>query len=396
MIAGPPSGPPARIGVFTATRAEYGLLRPVLERMEASERLTPRLIVSGTHLSARHGATVSEIEADGRAIAARVPVPLASDDAASVAADMAAVLTGAAQAYQALALDAVMILGDRTEALGAAAAAVPFGVPILHLEGGHRTAGAVDDAIRHAVTKLSSLHFTAAEPYRRRLLQLGEAPDRVFTVGSTGADNLTAFGPSTRAEVAALLDRDLEPGFLLVTFHPETLAEQSPRVQIDAFLTGLASVTDRKMVVTLPNADAGADEIRAALTDFAAERPGQVHIFESLGARRYAAALTACDAVVGNSSSGVIEAPAAGVPSIDVGGRQEGRLKPASVIGCDNTPAAVAAALQQALDPAFTAAARKQPPPFGDGRAAERIVAILERTDFKGLARKPFVDLDFG
>jgi UDP-hydrolysing UDP-N-acetyl-D-glucosamine 2-epimerase len=386
----------ARIGVFTATRAEYGLLRPVLTRMAASERLTPLLIVSGTHLSERHGATVSEIEADGQAVAARLPLPLAGDDPASVAADMAAVLAGAAQAYRDLALDAVMILGDRTEALAAASAAVPFALPILHLEGGHRTAGAVDDAVRHAVSKLASLHFTAAEPYRRRLLQLGEAPERVFTVGSTGVDNLRGFGRSSRAEVAALLDMDLEPGFLLVTFHPETLAGSSPRDQIDAFLAGLASITDRKLVITLPNADAGADQIRAALEDFAAARPGQVRLFASLGARRYAAALTACDAVVGNSSSGVIEAPAAGAPSVDVGGRQAGRLKPASVIECENTPSAVAAALRQALDPAFAEAARNQPPPFGDGRAAERIVEVLERTDFQGLARKPFVDLDQG
>jgi UDP-hydrolysing UDP-N-acetyl-D-glucosamine 2-epimerase len=382
-----------RIGVFTATRAEYGLLRPVLARLEASARLQPFLIVSGTHLSDRHGATVAEIEADGRAIAARIPVPLAADDGVSVAQDMATVLAGAAKAYVELKLDAVMILGDRTEALAAAAAAVPFGLPVLHLEGGHRTAGAVDDAIRHAVTKLAALHFTAAEPYSRRIVQMGEAADRVFTVGATGVDNLVAFGRSDRAGVAQMLGADLEPGFLLVTFHPETLAAVSAEGQIDAFLTGLGTVTDRKIVITLPNADAGSEAIRAALKTFAAERPDQVRTFESLGARRYAAALTACDAVVGNSSSGVIEAPGAGVPSVNVGDRQAGRLKPASVIDCANTPDAIAAALKQALDPAFTEMAHSQPAPFGDGRAAERIVAVLEATDFRGLARKPFIDL---
>jgi UDP-hydrolysing UDP-N-acetyl-D-glucosamine 2-epimerase len=382
-----------RIGVFTATRAEYGLLRPVLAKLDASERLEPLLIVSGTHLSDRHGATVAEIEADGRAIAARIPVLLAGDDAVSIAQDMAAVLAGAARAYSELTLDAVIILGDRTEALAAAAAAVPLGLPVLHLEGGHRTAGAVDDAIRHAVTKLAALHFTAAEPYSRRIVQMGEAPDRVFTVGATGVDNLVAFGRSDRAAVSEMLGADLEPGFLLVTFHPETLAEVSAEAQIDAFLKGLATVNDRKIVITLPNADAGSGAIRAALKTFAEDRQGQVLTFESLGARRYAAALTACDAVVGNSSSGVIEAPAAGTPSINVGDRQAGRLKPASVIDCANTPEAIAAALKRVLDPTFLEAARRQPAPFGDGRAAERIVAVLEATDFKGLARKPFVDL---
>ena len=382
-----------RIGVFTATRAEYGLLRPVLSRLDVSTALEPRLIVSGTHLSPRHGATVTEIEADGREIAARIPVPLRNDDAASVAADMAAVLAGAAQTYVSLGLDAVMVLGDRTEVLAAAAAAVPFGLPILHLEGGHRTAGAVDDAIRHAVTKLAALHFTAAEPYRRRILQMGEAPERVFTVGSTGVDNLKAYGPSTRAEVSALLGADLEPGYLLATLHPETLATISATEQIERFLAGLAGAGDRKLVVTMPNADAGSRAVRAALEWFALGRPGQVLTFESLGARRYAAALTACDAVIGNSSSGVIEAPAAGVPSVNVGDRQAGRLRPPSVIDCAGTPDAVAKGLARALDPAFRAAARRQPPPFGDGHAAERIVAVLEGVDFAGLARKSFIDL---
>jgi UDP-N-acetylglucosamine 2-epimerase (non-hydrolysing) len=387
---------PARIGVFTGTRAEYGLLRPVLTRLEASARLEAVLIVSGTHLSERHGATVSEIEADGRTIAARIPVPLAGDDGVSVANDMAAVLAGAAVAYAELKLDAVMILGDRTEALAAAAAAVPLGLPILHLEGGHRTAGAVDDAARHAITKLAALHFTAAEPYSRRIVQMGEAAGRVFTVGATGVDNLVAFGRASRAEVAVMLGLapdGLEPGFVVVTFHPETLAATSTEAQIAAFLKGLATVEGRKIVITLPNADAGARAVRAALKAFADERPDQVLTFESLGARRYAAALTACDAVVGNSSSGVIEAPAAGTPSVNVGERQSGRLKPPSVIDCANRPEAVAAALKQALDPIFRTAARHQPAPFGDGRAAERIVEVLERTDFSGLARKPFVDM---
>ena len=382
----------ARIGVFTATRAEYGLLRPVLARLDASDRLEPLLIVSGTHLSPRHGETVAEIEADGRTIAARVPVPLAGDDGASVAADMAAVLAGAAKAYATLELDAVMLLGDRTEALAAAAAATPLRLPILHLEGGHRTDGAIDDAIRHAITKLAALHFTAAEPYRRRILQLGEAEERVFTVGSTGFDNLLAFGRGSRAEAATMLGVDLEPGFLLVTFHPETLADGPAAMQIDRFLAGLAEVGERKLVITMPNADAGAGAIRAALQTFAEARPDQVVLFESLGARRYAAVLTACDAVVGNSSSGVIEAPAAGVPSVNVGERQAGRMKPPSVIDCANTPEAIAGAVARALDPAFREAARHQPPAFGDGHAAERIVAVLEATDFTRLGRKPFVD----
>ena len=381
----------ARIGVFTATRAEYGLLRPVLAAMEASALLEPVLIVSGTHLSDRHGRTLSEIEADGRTPAALIPVPLAGNAPADVAADMAAVLAGLGAALPGLRLDALMVLGDRTEVLAAAAAAVPFGLPILHLEGGHRTTGAVDDAIRHAVTKLSALHFTAAEAYRQRILQLGEAPERVFTVGSTAVETILA-ARTDRAKVARMLKADLEPGFLLVTFHPETLATATPGEQIAAFLAGLGSVRDRKLVITRPNADVGSDAVRAALDAFAAERPDQVMLYESLGANRYAAALTACDAVVGNSSSGVIEAPIAGVPSVNVGGRQDGRIKPPSVLDCPNAPGAVAEAVTRAVDPAFVDAARRQPAPFGDGGAPGRITKVLEAADFKGLARKLFVD----
>lgn len=381
-----------RIGVFTATRAEYGLLRPVLTALEASRALEPRLIVGGTHLSQRHGETLTEIEADGRQADARVPVPLAGDDGASVAGDMAATLAGAAKAYEALALDAVLMLGDRTEVLAAAAAAVPLGLPILHLEGGHRTAGAVDDAIRHAVTKLAALHFTAAEPYRQRILQMGEAPERVFTVGSTAVDNLKAVAAEPQGPIVARAGLDLSNGFLLATFHPETLGDRTPEDQIAAFLSGLSAVTDRPLLITRPNADAGSVAVRTALDAFAVERPGQVRIVESLGARGYLRALMACDAVVGNSSSGVIEAPAAGTPSVNVGLRQDGRLKPPSVIDCPLEPAAIADAIHRATATSFKTVAQSQPPPFGDGHAGQRIVEILEGTDFAGLARKPFID----
>ncbi len=383
----------ARIGVFTATRAEYGLLRPVLAALEASATLEPLLIVAGAHLSARHGASLSEIESDGRRPDALVPAPMDADDGLSVARDMAATLAGCAEAYASLALDAVILLGDRTEALAAATAAVPLQLPILHLEGGHRTAGAVDDAIRHAITKLAALHFTAAEPYRRRLLQMGEAPERVFTVGSTGVDNLTAFGRSTPQEASAVTGLDLSPGFLLATFHPETLGTLSPVDQIAAFLRGLDTARDRLILITLPNADAGSGAIRDAIAAFASDRPGRVRVAESLGARGYAAALTACHAVIGNSSSGMIEAPAVGTPVVNVGDRQAGRLRSPGVIDCALEPTAIAEAIARALTPEFQTLARSQPAVFGDGHAGERIVAILEATDLKGLARKPFIDL---
>lgn len=382
-----------RIGVFTATRAEFGLLRPVIAALERSAVLEPAVIVSGAHLSGRHGMTVREIEAEGVAIAARVPVPLRSDRPVDIAADMAATLTGCAEAYERLNLDAVLMLGDRTELLAAAAAAVPLALPILHLEGGHLTHGAVDDAVRHAVSKLAALHFTAAESYRQRLIQMGEAPDRVFTVGSTAADNLRVFGRRTRAEVEAELGVSLAPGFILATFHPETLGTASPEAQTDAFLKGLEAGRDgRKVLITLPNTDAGSDAVRTRIEAWAGKNADWVTARTSLGARLYLAALTACDAVAGNSSSGVIEAPIAAVPCVNVGDRQAGRLRPPGVIDAPLEPEAIASSLARALDPAFRAEAAKASSPFGDGRAADRIVAVLEAADFSSLARKPFVD----
>lgn len=380
------------IGVFTGSRADYGLLRPVLTALDKSPTLRPALIVGGAHLSDRHGRTLAEIEADGRAPSARVVSPMAGDDGLSAARDMGATLTGAAQAYVDLGLDAVLLLGDRTEALAAAAAAVPLALPVLHLEGGHRTAGAIDDAIRHAISKLAALHFTSAEPYRRRLLQLGEAPDRVFVVGSTAVDNLKAHGRSTPQEASRLTGLDLPEGFVLVTFHPETLAARPATAQVAAFLEGLGTVQDRALLITLPNADAGSGAVEEAMRAFAEARPGQVRLARSLGSRGYAAALTACDLVVGNSSSGLVEAPAAGKPCVNVGDRQEGRLRGPGVIDCALEPVAVAAAVTRGLSPDFQALAATHTAMFGDGDAGPRIVEILEGVDLARLARKPFVD----
>jgi UDP-hydrolysing UDP-N-acetyl-D-glucosamine 2-epimerase len=213
-----------RIGVFTATRAEYGLLYPVLKAMSADPAFDVRLIVSGTHLSPSHGMTVREIEADGQPIAARLPILADGDDALAVGLTLGAAVTECAKAFADLDLDALMLLGDRTELLGAAAAAAAMRVPIIHLEGGHVTEGAVDDAVRHAVTKLAALHFTAAAPYRSRILQMGEDPACVHVVGSTGLDNLLAEGVRTVSEMSELLGLDLEPGYLLTTSTRRPLA----------------------------------------------------------------------------------------------------------------------------------------------------------------------------
>ena len=380
-----------RIGVFTATRAEYGLLAPVLEALDASKTLEPCLIVSGAHLSERHGLTVREIEADGRAIAAHARLPLAGDDGVSVAQDMAAATAGVAKAAVELKLDALMLLGDRTETLGAAIAAVPLALPILHLEGGHRTAGAVDDAIRHAITKLAALHFTAHPDYARRLRQMGEADERIFVVGSTATDRLARLPALSLDALNGQLGSSLRPGFLLATLHPETLSALTPADQAARFLQALEGV-DADVLFTLPNADAGGQAITAAIQAFVASHSKRTLVVPSLGADRYLQAARLAGAVIGNSSSGVIEAPMVRTPSVDIGERQAGRLKTPGVIHAAFHSAAIREAIQRALDPALRRSLADSPPPFGDGRAAERIVEVLERFDLTGLARKPFVD----
>ena len=387
------NGRKMRIGVFTATRAEYGLLYPVLAALRGSERLESVLIVSGTHLSPDHGMTVAEIEADGQTIAARIPIQQPGDDALSIGLAMAAALKGCVEAFSTLDLDAILLLGDRTELLGAAAAATALQLPILHLEGGHVTEGAVDDSVRHAITKLATLHFTAAEPYRQRIIQMGEDPDRVFTVGSTGLDNLMAEGARSVEQIGAEIGLDLSPGFLLVTYHPETLGSQTPEAQMAALRQALDSLLDFKVLYTLPNADEGNKAIRRAIADHATAAPDRVFAVESLGRRRYAWALSAAAAVVGNSSSGVIEAPAHHVATINIGDRQHGRLRAASVLDVPAEAAAIGQAIRIGVSPEFRRSIRDQINPMGDGAAGRRIVEILEGTAFEALGRKRFRDL---
>lgn len=382
-----------RIGVFTATRAEYGLLYPVIQALRASARFETLLIVSGAHLSPDHGLTVSEIERDGQPIAARVPIQQPGDDALAVVRTMASAVAGCAEAFHSLALDAVMLLGDRTELLGAAGAATVLRIPILHLEGGHITEGAVDDAVRHAITKLAALHFTAAEPYRARIIQMGEDPARVFMVGSTGLDNLLAEGARTVGEVGAALGLDLAPGFLLTTFHPETLGQETAADQMAALRTALDGFMDVKVLYTLPNADEGNLAIREAIAAHVAAQPDRVFARESLGRRRYAWALSAAAAVVGNSSSGVIEAPVHKVATINIGGRQDGRLRAPSVIDVPAEAGAIRAAVARGISAEFRASICDQVSPMGDGQAGPRIVRILEGVDFAELGRKRFFDL---
>ncbi|MCF4166599.1 UDP-N-acetylglucosamine 2-epimerase [Zavarzinia compransoris] len=383
-----------RIAIVTTTRAEYGLLVPLIRALGDSDSLEPLLVISGTHLDA--GGTAAEIEADGVAIAARVAMPIgeATDDEGRVAA-LAQGLAGFGTAFTRLRPDAVVVLGDRYEMLAVATATVAMRLPLIHLEGGHVTEGALDDAVRHALTKLAVLHFTAHPAYAARIRRMGEEAWRVHCVGSLAVDNIRAEPRLSLADLSARAGLALDGGFVLLTYHPATLAGDAASLgELDALLQALDGRPDLKVLATAPNADPGGLAVRARLDAFVAARPGRAVLVPSLGRRAYLSAVALAAAVVGNSSSGLIEAPSLGTPCLNIGERQAGRLRPAGVLDCPGEPAAVAAALARVTAPEFRGLVDRDA--FGDGTAAARIRKVLEQVPFTDILRKRFQDEALG
>jgi UDP-hydrolysing UDP-N-acetyl-D-glucosamine 2-epimerase len=384
-----------RLAVVTGTRADYGLLRPLLTALaERSDRVETGLLVTGSHLAPEFGRTVTEIEADGWPIWARIDALLAGDGPSAVCKSMALTTLGMSEALERCRPDLLVGLGDRYELLAAVQAAMVHRIPVAHLHGGESTEGLIDEAIRHAASKMSHLHFTSAEPYRRRLLRMGEAPDRVFTVGALGLDNiLSQEAPDRRtleAELSLALPADRP--LILATYHPVTLDGRSPAVAVEAMLAALDTLGDPTCVLTYPNADTLGRDILEPLRRYAARRSGRVLLVPSLGVWRYLGLMRLADAVIGNSSSGIIEAPSLGVPTIDIGDRQKGRLRAASVLWCPEETEAIAEALRRSQEPAFRLLARTSVNPYGDGRAAPRIADRLASEPLAGLLAKRFHD----
>lgn len=370
-----------RIAVFTGTRAEYGLLYWVMSDIAESVQLELKVIAAAMHFSPDFGETWREIVADGFTIDARVEMLLSSDTRTGVAKSIGLGTIGMADALERLAPDALVILGDRFEALSAAQAALVMGIPIVHLHGGEVTEGAFDDSIRHAITKMASLHFTSTEAYRRRIVQMGEDPERVVVSGALGLDHLARGEAMAWDEVCASLNADLSGPMVLATYHPATNADEDPATTARAMLAALDRLPDHQILLTYPNADNGSRAIIAEVEAFAAARAGRVVAVPSLGFRRYLAVMSKAEAVVGNSSSGLIEAPSFGIPTVDIGARQQGRIAARSVIHCAADERAISVALDTALSAEHRALSRSVINPYGGGDAAARIVAALETKD---------------
>lgn len=382
-----------RICVITGTRAEFGLLRTLMHHLSDAPDVTLQVVATGAHLARSHGDTIAEIRAEGFVVDAEVDMLLASDSRRAVGQSLGLGVIGLTAALDRLAPDLIVLLGDRYEALAAAQAAMVLGIPIAHLHGGELTEGAIDEAIRHAITKMSHLHFTATEVFRRRVIQLGEAPERVFNVGATGLDNIAALDPAPKAELEEVLGIPLDAPVLLVTYHPVTL-DASGAEDFDTFLAALAERDGVRIVFTGANADALGQEINAKVEQFCAARPHSCAQVASLGFRRYLSLMRLSVVVVGNSSSGIVEGPSIGVPTVNVGQRQQGRLRAPSVIDCAPVREEIRAALDTACSPDFQALARERRSPYGTPGAGARIAGLLRQTSLDDILLKRFHDMN--
>jgi UDP-hydrolysing UDP-N-acetyl-D-glucosamine 2-epimerase len=380
------------IGVVTVARSDYGHLVPLLEALRDTPDITLQLYVAGGHLSPRFGSTVTAIEADGWPITARIETTGDSDAAVDVAAGAGAGVTGFARAFARGRPDVIVLLGDRVEMLAAAVAALPLAIAVAHLHGGEVTEGAIDEQARHAITKLAHLHFPAAEPYARRIRQMGEEPWRVHCVGAPGLDRFARLAAMPREELARRIGLPLRRPTLLVTFHPVTL-EPGEAGRHSAELAGALEMVDGDVVITYPGADAAYETVIRRLESLAATRPG-TRMIPALGEDGYGALLREADVMVGNSSSGLIEAPTFGLPVVNVGIRQGGRLRAANVIDVGHGREEIAEGIRRALAPGFRAGLQGLVNPYGDGHAAPRIARVLRETELgPRLVRKRFVDL---
>lgn len=380
-----------KICVITGTRAEYGLLCPLMRRIRDDAQCELQLIVTGTHLSPEFGSTYQSIEADGFRIDRKVEMLLSSGSAVGIAKSVGLGIIGFADAVDELRPDLIVVLGDRFEILAAVTAVLFTRIPVLHLHGGEVTEGAVDESMRHAISKLSHVHCVATEEYRRRVIQLGEQPELVHCVGGLGVDAIKQIKLLDRSELESAIDFCLKSSNLLITFHPETLAKDSSESQMAELLAVLSEMKDTGLIFTLPNADVGGRELISMLQDFVSKH-ANARAYPSLGQLRYLSCMAHCDGIVGNSSSGLLEAPTLKKGAVNIGDRQRGRLQAASIINCRPVRQEIRAAITQLYSPAFQASLSAVGSPYGEGGATERVLALIKEIKLEGLIQKRFYD----
>lgn len=382
-----------KVCVVTGSRAEYGLLKWLLRDINASEKMQLQLVVTGAHLSPEFGLTYREIEADGLTITRKVESLLSSDTVIGATKSLGLCVIGFADVFAELGPDLLVVLGDRYELLAPVSAALLARIPIAHIHGGEVTEGAIDDAVRHAITKSAHVHFVSTNAYRNRVIQMGENPDCVHLVGGLGVDAISRISLLDQKDLSSATGIEFGERNLMVTFHPETLSSQSPNAQVEALLQALDSVSEANLIITYPNADVGGHAIATIFEKYVARRSG-AHLCKSLGQLNYLSCLQFVDGVVGNSSSGLLEAPSFHIGTVNIGRRQAGRSRASSVIDCEADTQQISDALARLYSPSFRNALADVINPYGDGGASRRIVEYLEQLDFSNLLRKSFFDLD--
>jgi len=380
-----------KICVVTGTRAEYGLLRWVMEGIRSTPTLTLQVIATGMHLSPEFGLTYRDIERDGFQIDHKIEMLLSSDTPVGITKSMGLGMIGFGDALQELHPDLLVVLGDRFEIFAAVAAAMVACIPVAHLHGGETTEGVIDESIRHSITKMAHLHFVAAEEYRRRVIQLGEQPSHVFQVGGLGVDSIKKLHFTERVELEKSLDFRFGRKNLLITFHPVTLEHASAAIQMQELLAALSTLEATHLIFTMPNADTNGRILSNMIEHFVASHPNS-RVFTSLGQLRYLSCMRYVDGVIGNSSSGLAEAPSFRIGTINIGDRQRGRLKADSVIDCPPKRAAITAALNRLYSAGFQEVLKTVRNPYGDGGASERVVEVIATISLDGILKKCFFD----
>ncbi len=382
-----------KICVVTGTRAEYGLLYWLMKEIEADDALQLQLIVTGMHLSHEFGLTYKEIEKEFH-IDKKIEMLLSSDTPIGISKSMGLAQISFAEAYAELQPDILLVLGDRYEIFSAVSAAMIARLPLAHLHGGEATEGVIDESIRHAITKMSHLHFTSTDTYRKRVVQLGEDPKRVFCVGALGIDNIHKLKLLDKEAFEASIDFKLAKKNLLVTFHPVTLENTTAQKQFQELLEALESLEDTHIIFTKANSDTDGRVINSLIDEYVRDNKETAVAFDSLGQLRYLSAMQYVDGVVGNSSSGLLEAPSFGIGTINIGNRQKGRIKAQSVVDAEPSTPAIKEALTKLYSKSFQKRLHNVKNPYGSGGASQAIKEILKKTPLEGIIQKSFYDLE--
>ncbi len=384
-----------RICVITGTRAEYGLLKPLIMKIIDDKEIDLKLVVTGMHMSTEFGLTYKLIEEDGIVIDEKIEILLSSDSHVATSKAMGLAIISFSEYINRTKPDMVIVLGDRYEILAASISAMVANVPIAHIHGGEITEGAHDDVFRHCITKLSYLHFTSTESYRKRVMQLGEEPNRVFNVGAIGIENIKELKLLSKEEIEKSINFTLNKKFALVTFHPVTLEQGLAEIQITELLGALEEFDDMKFIITKANSDNEGRKINRKIDEFISKNPEKYIGFVSMGQLKYLSAMKYCSMVIGNSSSGIIEAPSFNIPTINIGDRQKGRLQAKTVINCDPIKSDIIKAIKRGLSKEFKDKISKIENPYGDGDTSNKILYEIKKALSKEIElKKTFYDIN--